>query len=277
MLLQTVAQLMGSFLKNYFTALLTNGALLTVAYFVFWQGLKTRLRHWKIQLTNRVDARQIKRELKNALYTLAVGASMSCVVIYLSANGYTKIYRDAADHGWLFSLGGFFVLLLVDDTWFYWCHRLLHHRAVFSYVHAEHHKSVDVNPFTSLSFHFLEPFLLSFWIFPVAFFFPVYAPVLLLVQLWGLLENVKSHLGYELYPAGFNRGWLRFMTSSTHHNLHHSRSTGNYGVHFRLWDRLLGTEFKDYETVFDNIQRRKMQPQGTALPSAPQVRGDKGD
>jgi sterol desaturase/sphingolipid hydroxylase (fatty acid hydroxylase superfamily) len=32
---------------------------------------------------------------------------------------------------------------------------------------------------------------------------------------------------------------------------------GNYGVHFRIWDKLFGTEFKDYEKTFDEIQDRK--------------------
>ena len=57
--------------------------------------------------------------------------------------------------------------------------------------------------------------------------------------------------------SGFNRGWLRFLTSSTYHDLRHSRFRGNCGVHFRLWNRLLGTEIMDYEAEFDRIQARK--------------------
>lgn len=85
---------------------------------------------------------------------------------------------------------------------------------------------------------------------------PTYAPVLGVIQLWGLLDNIKSHLGYEFFPEKFNKGWLRFIISSTHHNMHHSKFKGNYGNHFRFWDRLLGTEFKDYESEFDKIQVR---------------------
>ncbi len=47
------------------------------------------------------------------------------------------------------------------------------------------------------------------------------------------------------------------MTSSTHHNMHHHKFNGNYGIHFRFWDKLFGTEFKDYETEYDIIQARK--------------------
>jgi Delta7-sterol 5-desaturase len=133
---------------------------------------------------------------------------------------------------------------------------LMHHPRIYKYIHAEHHKSVDVNPFTSLSFHFLEPFILTFWVFPLSFLMPMYAPAVGVVQLWGLLENIKSHLGYEFYPKWFNNSWLRFMTTSTHHNMHHSKFNGNYGIHFRIWDRLFGTEFKEYEGEFEAIKKR---------------------
>jgi Delta7-sterol 5-desaturase len=43
---------------------------------------------------------------------------------------------------------------------------------------------------------------------------------------------------------------LRWINTSTFHNLHHTSSRGNYGLMFRLWDRLLGTELPDYEKRF---------------------------
>lgn len=242
------------------SGLLLNGTIMTLAYFIFWKALKKRLQNWRIQLKERVDAKQIKRELKNAVFTLFIGATFSSIIIYFSTLGYTKIYTNFSDHHPFFAIFGFFILLLIDDAWFYWCHRLLHHPKIFRFVHAEHHKSIDVNPFTSMSFHFLEALLLTLWILPASFILPIYAPVLLLVQIWGLFDNVKAHLGYEFYPAWFHKSWLRFLTSSTHHNMHHSKFTGNYGVHFRIWDRLMGTEFKDYESTYEEIQERKKKP-----------------
>ena len=255
--MDALQQILRNLPTGFLSALMLNGTLITLTYLFFWKIFKQRLRNWRIQLKQRVDAKQIKAELKNAFFTLLVGALFSSIVIYLSTKGYTKIYIRFTDHNPLLGFAGFFMLLLIDDTWFYWCHRLLHHKAIFRYVHVVHHKSIDVNPFTSLSFHWVEPFLLSFWIFPVSLFVPIYAPVLGLVQIWGLLDNIKSHLGYELYPAKLNKSWLRFLTSSTHHNMHHSKFNGNYGVHFRLWDRLLGTEFRNYEAEYDKIQERK--------------------
>ncbi len=252
-----VKELLLNLPQGFIQGLVINGGLILLAYYVFWVKFRVRFQNWRIQLKERVDSAQIKRELKNSLLTLLVGASFSSVLIYISTQGYTKIYTDISEHHWGWAVSGFFIVLLIDDTWFYWVHRLLHHPRIYKYVHYEHHKSIDVNPFTSMSFHVIEALALTLWILPASYFIPLYAPALLLVQIWGLLDNVKSHLGYELYPASLNKGPLRFLTSSTFHNMHHSKFRGNYGVHFRIWDKMLGTEFKDYEQEYDVIQERK--------------------
>lgn len=254
--MNVLIEILSNFPKGLISALLLNGTVVTLTYYLVWKKFKTRLANWRIQLNERADANQIKRELKNAIFTLCVGALFSSIVIYLSTKGYTKIYTDFAEH-LFFSIFSFFILLILDDTWFYWVHRLLHHPKIYKIIHLEHHKSIDVDPFTSMSFHFLEAFLLTFWILPASFILPIYAPALGLVQIWGLLDNVKAHLGYEIYPSWWNKSILRFMTSSTHHNMHHSKFNGNYGVHFRFWDKLFGTEFKNYEEEYDKIQERK--------------------
>lgn len=247
--LKQIPVALGQFLMNY--------GIITVVYIVVWKLLKKRLQNWRIQLKERVDAQQIKSELINSLFTLTVSAFFVLVIYLMQSTGYTKIYTDIHEYPTFYAYAGFFIFLFIDDTWFYWTHRLLHHPIWYKYIHKVHHNSVDVNPFTSLSFHWAEALLLTFWILPVSMIFPMYVPALSLLQVWGFLDNVKSHLGYEFFPSWWNKSVGKVMTSSTHHNMHHSKFNGNYGVHFRIWDRLLGTEFKDYEKIFDEIQQRK--------------------
>ncbi len=240
-----------------FAQSLINYVIIAGIYLVVWKLLKKRLTNWRIQQKNRVDAAQIKFELWNSLFSLMTSSVFVVVIYYLQSQGYTKIYTNIADYSPWYAYGGFFVFLVLDDTWFYWTHRLLHHPKIYKYVHKVHHKSIDVNPFTSLSFHWVETFALTFWIIPCSMFFPMYVPALGILQIWGFLDNVKSHLGYEFFPSWWNKSFGKLMTSSTYHNMHHSKFNGNYGIHFRIWDRLLGTEFNDYETEFDSIQQRK--------------------
>jgi Delta7-sterol 5-desaturase len=247
--LKQIPAAVGQFLMNY--------GIIAAVYVLVWKLFKKRLQNWRIQLKERVDSKQIKSEIINSFFTLLVSTLIVMVIYLMKAKGYTKIYTDINEYPKFFAYGGFFIFLFLDDAWFYWVHRLLHHRRIFKYIHKVHHKSIDVNPFTSLSFHWAETFLLTFWIVPASMLFPMYLPAFGLLQIWGFLDNIKSHLGYEFFPSWWNKRLGKLMTSSTHHNMHHSKFNGNYGVHFRIWDRLLGTEFNDYEKTFDQIQERK--------------------
>ncbi len=256
-MLEVLKEIFAKVPQGFAQGLIMNGTIITIVYLIFWRWLKNKLKNWRIQMNQRADAAQIKREMINALGTTALAAVFSSIVFYLSLKGYTKVYTNYNDHSPFFAIAGFFIFLLIDDAWFYWMHRLLHHPKIYKYVHAVHHKSIDVTPYTSVSFHAVEPFLLTIWILPAAFIFPMYMHALAVLQVYGLLDNIKSHIGYEFFPAKFNKGWLRFLTASTYHNMHHSKFNGNYGVHFRFWDKLMGTEFYDYEQTFDSIQQRK--------------------
>ncbi|NBW42885.1 MAG: hypothetical protein EBR29_03555, partial [Sphingobacteriia bacterium] len=35
--------------------------------------------------------------------------------------------------------------------------------------------------------------------------------------------------------------WGSWVNTSRHHNLHHARFQGNYGLYFLIWDRWMGT------------------------------------
>ena len=71
------------------------------------------------------------------------------------------------------------------------------------------------------------------------------------LQVVGLVNNIVAHLGYEFMPRWFIRvPPFKWMTTSTFHNLHHTRFNGNYALFFRFWDRLLGTEVPEYEQRF---------------------------
>jgi Delta7-sterol 5-desaturase len=244
--METLQQLLSQ-LPQVLTNSMGNYVIIIVVYVVVWKLLKNKLKSWRIQLKERADAKQIKQELINSFFTLIVSSLFVLVIYFLQSKGYTKIYTDINDYPKFFAYGGFFILLIIDDAWFYWIHRLLHHPKIYKQIHKVHHNSIDVNPFTSISFHWAETFLLTFWIIPASMIFPMYVPALGVLQIWGFLDNVKSHVGYEFFPSWWNKSIGKLMTSSTHHNMHHSKFMGNYGVHFRFWDKLFGTEFPDYE------------------------------
>lgn len=225
--------------------------IVTLLFLVCWKWSEARLLKYRIQPRKRVDAKQISFEIRHSLVVLLIGAVTATCISLLYASGRTSLTHDADSLGWPLIVLTTVGLLAFSDAWFYFWHRLLHHPKLFRYVHAVHHKSVDVNPFSSYSFHWIEGAILGAWIVPVVVFVPIYLPTLAFVQVLGMANNLMSHLGFELLPPSLLRiPLLRWMNTSTFHNLHHTSLNGNFGLMSRLWDRLLGTELSHYEATF---------------------------
>ena len=235
--------------QSFVTQAVAYFAVVGTVFLVVWHWGRERFATSRIPGPRRVDAKQIRREIGHTLVTLLAGLTSAGAVIGLQAAGLAKL-SDAPASGWTIA-AWVAAAMLVNDAWFYGWHRLLHHPKLFRHIHVVHHKSVDVNPFTSYSFHAVEAVLLGVWIVPAALLLPIPMAAIGLLQVIGLANNVMAHLGYEFLPAWLLRvPLLRWTNTATFHSLHHARSRGNFGLHTRLWDRLFGTEIADYEQVF---------------------------
>lgn len=247
------------FLRSFLGQGCAMGALLGTVYLLVWRLGARRLAGARIHTRRQADGRQIRSELRHGVVTLAIGALNATAVMLLYRAGYTRLSSDAGAFGAPAIALSVVALIVFNDGWFYLCHRVLHHPRLFRRVHVVHHRSVDVNPFTSFSFHAVEAILLSLWVVPVVLWVPLYLPVFGVAQVIGTANNVMSHLGYELLPRWLLRvPGLRWMNTATFHSLHHTTLRGNYGLFFRFWDRLLGTEVPGYEEAF--LQRGRPAP-----------------
>jgi sterol desaturase/sphingolipid hydroxylase (fatty acid hydroxylase superfamily) len=86
----------------------------------------------------------------------------------------------------------------------------------------------------------------------IAFTLPVQRETFILFFLVQFIYNVYGHLGYELYPKGFNRTWIgKWVNTSVAHNMHHKFFNGNYGLYFLFWDRWMGTLDDRYDAFFN--------------------------
>jgi sterol desaturase/sphingolipid hydroxylase (fatty acid hydroxylase superfamily) len=233
--------------------------IVSVIFVVVWKLGAKWFSGARIQASSRLNGTQLRREVLNSLITLAIGTVNAVVISSLYVSGKTKLTLEA--WGVLPSLATLLALLLMNDGWFYFWHRLMHHPKLFKHVHAVHHRSIDVNPYSSYSFHALEAFILGAWVIPFLVFVPMSIPLLGGLQVIGLANNIMSHLGYEFFPRWLLRiPVLKFINTSTFHNQHHTAFNGNYGLMFRFWDVLFGTQVKGYEALF--LQRGAAQKSG---------------
>jgi sterol desaturase/sphingolipid hydroxylase (fatty acid hydroxylase superfamily) len=129
-------------------------------------------------------------------------------------------------------------LIVVNDFYFYWMHRTLHHKYFYRRFHLTHHLSTNPTPLASFSFHPVETILEVIWIFPLVMIVPIEKHLLIAYATVSFLNNVKGHLSLDFFPKHTNR-WIN---SSRHHSLHHKNFNSNFGLYFLFWDKLLKTE-----------------------------------
>lgn len=229
------------------------------AFLLLWVVFKPLLRRRKIQETQRAGPRQWGEEVMWSLIAM-IGATMLGLSL-LWTETVNPVF-DLSASPWYVGAIGLFVVLVVNDTWFYWFHRWLHdNQWAYRKIHLIHHGSQDVTPLAGQRFHPVELFLIPL---PNAFL-PIF---FLLGDSWyfagfavSLLNNIYAHGGFELLPTFWERiPLLRHKTTSLHHNMHHDRVRGNYALYFTWWDKWMGTEFANYDDVRaelnDRIKRR---------------------
>lgn len=186
---------------------------------------------------------QVAHEIKWSMLSIAIYSFLTvCLIVGWRAGAFPQFYLDPSALGWDYFLFSIILVILIQDVYFYFAHRLLHTRKLIRY-HGVHHRSKVPTPFVMYAFHPVEALVhfvrlpLIMWVFPTC-------PLMLLIT-EGFISNVinvYSHLNHE--PNFLRRiqsfhGWT--SATSTFHDLHHCKIRGNYGFYLKFWDRLFNT------------------------------------
>lgn len=149
------------------------------------------------------------------------------------------------------------IAIVFHDFYFYWTHRLMHHKTLFKYVHRVHHESTNPSPWAAYSFHPWEALIQALVMPILVFSLPLHPLTAFLFLAYMIIRNVMGHLGFEILPKGFTKNmWLNWNTAVTHHNMHHEQFHSNYGLYFTWWDKLMKTENSNYHDAFDEVKSR---------------------
>jgi Delta7-sterol 5-desaturase len=227
-----------------------------VAWLIFYVLFKNKWRNKKIQ-QHYPAKKQVRREIRDSIVSLCI-FSMVFVILYVAAqNGYSRVYKKMDAIGWWYFWLGFPLFIVWHDTWFYWTHRLMHLPRLFKLMHRQHHLSHNPTPWTAFAFHPLEAILEAGFVF-IILLVPFHPINIAFGITWQMLFNVYGHMGYELMPAKLQRSLAgRLFNTSTHHNMHHRLTRGNYGLYFSFWDRLMRTNHPDYEKQMNKSDHSK--------------------
>jgi len=253
---------------------LTVGSTVALALrYLFWAGLawmlgycwfKRRWLHRKI-VARFPESSEVWREVRYSALSMVIFGAVAGVTAIASRHGYTQLYWSISEHGWSWFWLSIVGTILLHDAYFYWTHRLMHHRQLFRWFHRVHHLSHNPTPWASYAFSPLEAAVQA-GIFPLAAsIMPIHPLAFIIFMGWQIVYNVVGHTGYEIHPPWLMNTWLRYLLNTpTNHAMHHETLRGNYGIYFNVWDRLMGTNQAEYENRFREITSRRPVEQAEA-------------
>jgi sterol desaturase/sphingolipid hydroxylase (fatty acid hydroxylase superfamily) len=198
-----------------------------------------------------VAGRQIGREILTTVGSILIIGNVMPLLFFFGFGRYTQYYKDVESRGWLYLCFSILLMMLIQDTYFYWTHRLMHQRRLFRWIHRTHHRSTNPNPWTTYSVGPIEAIINSGASVLILVLIPSTGIALVAFSWINTVYAVYGHLGYELYPRSFGKHWLgRWINTSVAHNTHHAKVRYNYGWYFLFWDRAMGTLDPKYSERF---------------------------
>jgi sterol desaturase/sphingolipid hydroxylase (fatty acid hydroxylase superfamily) len=243
----------------------------SIAFALLWVWGRDRFRHRRIREGRSPIAHDIARSVSTIFVFSLVGVS----VWALGNAGIVRRYDQVAERGWPWLFASIALLIVLQDAYFYWTHRAMHHPRLYRVFHRAHHEAKTASPWTAYAFAVPEALVHAAFVPLVWLVVPMHELAVLAFLVFMIVRNVHGHLSIELGPSGLSRhpfwGW---HTTTTHHALHHAHAGFNFGLYSTFWDRLMGTTHPRYHETYERVTTRQKEasPRNASI-SAASVRG----
>ncbi len=195
----------------------------------------------------------IRHDIQLSVCSAGIFALAAASIMSGYSEGITRLYSHYQQHGVWYLGVSYATVLILQDTYFYFTHRLFHHPRLFPWLHRGHHRSRYPTPWTSFAFDPLEALVQSLFLVGIVFVIPLHWVTVLAVLITMTIWAVLNHLGLDRLPLAFPHHWLgKWFIGPAHHSVHHLKYTTHYGLYFTFWDKLLGTQDPQYEQQLDD-------------------------
>jgi len=202
---------------------------------------------WLVCPKSSLVDQDVFQDIRSSVVSAAIFAMTMAAAIELHILGCTRIYNQLGAHGWWYIGGSYFLVLIMQDSYFYVTHRLFHRPFLYSWAHQGHHRSRRPSPWTSFAFEPMESLAHAMFLLSVVCLIPLHLGTILAVLTTMTIWAVVNHLDMEQLPVRFPHHLLgRWIIGPAHHSIHHNHQNKHFGLYFTFWDRVLGTEDRDY-------------------------------
>jgi Delta7-sterol 5-desaturase len=189
----------------------------------------------------------IQHDIKLSVLSTGVFALAAAFIMSEYSWGTTLLYSHYQQYGIWYLGVSYVAVLLLQDTYFFFIHRLCHHPSLFPWLHQGHHRSRHPTPLTSFAFDPLEAIIQSLFLVGIVFVIPLHFITVIAVLATMTVWAVLNHLEIDLLPLSFPHHWMgRWFIGPAHHSIHHLKYSVHYGLYFTFWDELLGTQDPSY-------------------------------
>ncbi|XP_044258866.1 delta(7)-sterol 5(6)-desaturase erg31-like isoform X2 [Tribolium madens] len=213
----------------------------------FWSGFlhwyfyvrrRDRAEDWKCQPKKWLSPELERHEIILGSLTLFLNASTSgLLACYIANGGYSTVYYNVADYGWLWFFLQWPVIFIYQDYITYWMHRIYHTPFLYRNFHKLHHKYKQPTAFSVTAIHPVEAlhiqlmYILPLFIIPTHWF-PFYV-----VALYTYYHGIIDHSGVN-FKAYW---WQPWQPDAIFHDNHHQYFHVNFAFNIGYWDKLHGT------------------------------------
>jgi len=208
-----------------------------------------------------INEKQLERE---SFWPLGYFLDLVALALIFIATNLFHNLEFIGPHFFLDVASNLFFHATVVEFIYYWFHRILHVGFVYKNWHQYHHKSINTEPTTALSFEIGErlSYTALFAVAPAISSYLGYESylVFMLYFLWFDLMNEGGHINFECFPAWFFKTPLKYIFyTPSYHAIHHTRFKKNYSLFMPWPDMIFGS------AVWSNGQ-----PEEAVLPTSNQ-------
>ncbi len=173
---------------------------------------------------------QVKKEIFYGLF--------ACFIFSLTS----LLIRNLSNNIWPDTVLNFAVQIMVFplfyESYSYFVHRLLH-TSQFRKVHAVHHSSMRVTPWSAYSVHPIEALFIGTSAPLFMYLFPMSLSVILALHVFGMVFTILLHSNFLVKDALLFSSTLNGYTNG--HVLHHQKGAVNFGFVNSFWDKIFKT------------------------------------